>query len=109
MQVVPVLLSLLDGISTIRIYVPKDLRSAEARQGVGKNLKEVLRRFPDGVPLLDPIDDMQIDDSAFKKLIRRIESLEDRLLSKKEFKKDDILDRCALFERKLELEKQIKV
>jgi len=67
MQVVPVELSILDGLSSIRIYIPKDLRPSENRQTVGRSLKEVQKRFPDGIPLLDPIEDMQIEDDTFKK------------------------------------------
>ncbi|MEQ2202885.1 hypothetical protein XENOCAPTIV_019122, partial [Xenoophorus captivus] len=33
---------------------------------------EVQKRFPDGVPLLDPIDDMGIKDPALKKVIQKI-------------------------------------
>ena len=90
----------MDGISTVRVYLPKDLRQAEHRQSVYKSIQvrpvvneqpgrhgpaqrspvfawcvcysdaqEVKRRFPDGVPLLDPVDDMGIEDEAFKKLL----------------------------------------
>ena len=31
--------------------------------------QEVLRRFPDGIPLLDPIEDMGIKDHDLKKLV----------------------------------------
>ena len=40
-QVVPVLLSLFDGMSTVRIYIPQDLRSTENRNSVGKTIGEV--------------------------------------------------------------------
>lgn len=66
----PITLTLLDGISSIRVYIPKDLRGTENRQSVGKSLKEVEKRFPDGIPLLDPIEDMKIDSEEFKKTIR---------------------------------------
>ena len=69
---------------------------------------QVMRRFPDGVPQLDPIEDMQIDTADFKKLVRRIEALEDRLTSRKEYQHESILELCAQFERKLEIEVEIK-
>jgi len=107
-QVVPVLLSLFDGMSSVRVFIPTDLCSSESRNSVGNTLREVLRRFPDGLPLLDPLEDMQIDDPEFKKLIRRIESLEDRLLSRKEFKREDMMQLCSEYEKKLEIEAEIK-
>jgi len=57
-------------MSSVRLYLPKDLRPADNRFSVGKSLQEVIRRFPDGVPPLDPIEDMNIKDDQFKKVIR---------------------------------------
>ncbi|KDE07762.1 hypothetical protein MVLG_02032 [Microbotryum lychnidis-dioicae p1A1 Lamole] len=79
--VVPVLLSTLDGISHIRIFLAKDLKPIEARQQAWKSVQEVKRRFPDGVALLDPVQNMGITDEPFKKLLRKIEILEARLVS----------------------------
>lgn len=70
MQVVPVMLNLVDSISSIRIYIPKDLRSQENRQSVGKSVQEVQKRFKDGIPVLDPIEDMKITDPQLQKVVR---------------------------------------
>ena len=43
--------------------------------------QEVQKRFPDGLPLLDPIEDMNIKNDNLKKLVRKVESLENRLYS----------------------------
>lgn len=50
----------LDSLSAVRIYIPKDLRAIEPREHCRKTVSEVLRRFPDGIQLLDPEDDMQV-------------------------------------------------
>jgi len=68
--VVPVLLSTLDGISHMRIHLPKDLRSTGPRETVWKSILEVQRRTPDGIPLLDPIESMGIKDEKFKVLVK---------------------------------------
>ncbi|KAL8871178.1 MAG: hypothetical protein Q9174_002936 [Haloplaca sp. 1 TL-2023] len=81
MQVVPCLLSCIDSIGHVRIFLPKDLKNADDRNGVKKTLDEVKRRFPDGMAILDPIENMGIKDISFKKLLRKIEVLESRLLS----------------------------
>jgi ATP-dependent RNA helicase DOB1 len=44
-------------------------------------LAETKRRFPDGLPILDPLENMHIVDDSFKTLLRKIEVLESRLLS----------------------------
>uniref|UniRef100_A0A671T7Z8 RNA helicase n=1 Tax=Sinocyclocheilus anshuiensis TaxID=1608454 RepID=A0A671T7Z8_9TELE len=43
------------------------------------SLCEVQKRFPDGIPLLDPIDDMGIKDPALKKVIQKVEAFEHRM------------------------------
>ena len=68
--VVPVLLSTIEGISHFRIHLPQDLRSEQARETVWKSVLEVHRRMPDGVPLLDPIENMGIKDEKFKELVK---------------------------------------
>ena len=35
-----------------------------------KSLQEVQNRFPDGIPLLDPIDDMGIKDKGLKEVVK---------------------------------------
>uniref|UniRef100_A0A3Q3II83 Superkiller viralicidic activity 2-like 2 n=1 Tax=Monopterus albus TaxID=43700 RepID=A0A3Q3II83_MONAL len=81
MQVVPVMLHLLTAISSVRLYIPKDLRPLDNRQLMLKSIQEVQKRFPDGVPLLDPIDDMGIKDPALKKVIQKVEAFEHRMYS----------------------------
>lgn len=68
MLVVPCMLTSVERLSSIRIYIPKDLKTPDSRQSVQKSIQEVNKRFPDGVPPLDPIEDMNIEDEAFKKI-----------------------------------------
>ena len=70
MEVVPILLSCVESIGHIRIFLPSDLKSADQRSTVRKSLDEVKRRFPDGIAVLDPIENMGIQDTSFKKLLR---------------------------------------
>ena len=70
MQVVPVLLKCLESISHLRIFLPDDLKSQSDRNSVKRSLEEVKRRFPDGIAVLDPIENMNITDPSFKKLLR---------------------------------------
>ncbi len=70
MEVVPILLSCVECIGHVRIFLPSDLRLPDQRNTVSKALDEVKRRFPDGIAVLDPIENMGITDTAFKKLLR---------------------------------------
>ncbi|XP_030326832.1 exosome RNA helicase MTR4 isoform X3 [Strigops habroptila] len=80
-KVVPILVHLVAAISSVRLYIPKDLRPVDNRQSVLKSIQEVQKRFPDGVPLLDPIDDMGIKDQGLKKIIQKVEAFEHRMYS----------------------------
>lgn len=70
MEVVPVTLACIQAFAHLRIFLPKDVRSADARKEVDKNIGEVKKRFPDGLAVLDPIESMGIKDDSFKKLLR---------------------------------------
>ncbi|KZT08888.1 antiviral helicase [Laetiporus sulphureus 93-53] len=106
--VVPVLLSTLDSISRLRIYLPKDLRSLQARESVYKSIQEVHRRFPDGIPLLDPIGDMQITDEKFKILVKKIHAMEGRLYSSKLHGDSRLPDLYTLYAGKVQCQERIR-
>ncbi len=81
-EVVPCLLTCMQAMSQIRLHVSsKDLTTDAKRFSAGKSLEEARRRFPDGLPLVDPLENMGITDDSFKKLLRKIEVLESRLLA----------------------------
>lgn len=69
MVVIACPLSAIDGLSSARIFVPKEIKSVDSRQQILKTVLEILKRFPDGPPLLDPVRDMQIKDESFVKLV----------------------------------------
>lgn len=48
-------LPLLSGLSSIRIAIPPDLRPAEARQTVLLAVQELGKRYPQGLPKLNPV------------------------------------------------------
>ena len=60
------MLNYLTKLSSVRLYVPKDLRSADSRFSVRKSIEAVQKKFPDGLPLLDPCKDMKIKHEEFK-------------------------------------------
>ena len=66
------------------------------------------RRFPDGYPLLDPIEDMNIKDDQLKKIVRKIEALEHRMYNHpmhKDPELEQLYDLCA---KKANVESEIK-
>ncbi|CAO1614210.1 unnamed protein product [Sympodiomycopsis kandeliae] len=80
--VVPVLLTTVEKMSGIKLFLPKDLRPKEAKDQVRKNLAEVAKRFPvakGGVPLLDPVKDMKVVDEGFKTLLSKIDLIKGKM------------------------------
>ncbi|XP_056445550.1 exosome RNA helicase MTR4 [Gadus chalcogrammus] len=100
MQVVPVMLHLLTSISSVRLYIPKDLRPYDNRQLMLKSIQEVKKRFPDGVPVLDPVDDMGIKDPGLKKVIQKVEAFEHRMYSHPLHSDPNLESAYSLCERK---------
>ena len=70
MEVVPILLSCVESIGHVRIFLPADLKSADQRNIARKSIDEVKKRFPDGIAVLDPIENMGITDASFKNTLR---------------------------------------
>ena len=50
------------------------------RKSVLKTIQEVKRRFKDGVPLLNPITDMNINLPEFAEIVKKIDNLEKQMM-----------------------------
>ena len=95
-RVIQVSLEQIDAMSSIRIYLPKDLQPIEARIRCGASIREVLKRFAErknnekeggnetsssfsssssGVPMLDAVKDMKVTDVNYGKIIQKIDTL----------------------------------
>jgi len=109
-QIIPVSIKLFDGITSICLIIKKDQSQSEFKGHLFKVLKETESRFKKdgGIPLIDPIEDMNIKDNNFKKLLRKIESLESRFISTAGFKESDIEQRVESLAKKNDIEKEIK-
>jgi ATP-dependent RNA helicase DOB1 len=108
MEVVPILLSCIEAIGHVRIFLPKDLNPPDQRSIVQKSIEEVERRFPDGIAILDPIENMGITDESFKKLLRKIEVLESRLLSNPLHNSPRLPELYDQYAEKMDINRQIK-
>ncbi|KAJ2906964.1 ATP-dependent RNA helicase DOB1 [Zalerion maritima] len=107
-KLVPCLLTCIKAIGQVRVFVPKDLKEQKGIEKLGKILKETKRRLPDGIPLLDPIETMEITDESFKKLMRKIEVLEARLLSNPLHGSDLLPSLYEQYSKKVQMTEKIK-
>ncbi|XP_019620531.1 PREDICTED: superkiller viralicidic activity 2-like 2 isoform X1 [Branchiostoma belcheri] len=108
MVVVPIMLHLIRSISSVRLYIPKDLRPPDNRESVLKSIQEVQRRFPHGVPLLDPIEDLGIKDDQLKTTVRKIEAFEHRMYSHPLHSDQRLPELYSLVEKKAQLAGELK-
>ncbi|KAH8110971.1 antiviral helicase [Phellopilus nigrolimitatus] len=106
--VVPVLLSTIEGISLIRIYLQKDIRSLQARETVWKSVLEVHRRFPDGITLLDPVQNMGIKDDKFKQLVKKIEVMENKMFTSPLHKDPRLPEIYSMYAEKQQCQSRIR-
>ncbi|RMD40390.1 hypothetical protein DV735_g4765, partial [Chaetothyriales sp. CBS 134920] len=114
-EVVPVVLKCVYGISKFRIFPPKEISSSSERSKIQRALAEVKKRFPDGIPRLDPVDEMNIKDHSFKQLVGKIEVLESRLVAnplhnspRLEGLWQEYAEKVALIDKIRELKKKIQ-
>ena len=109
-RVIQVPLSQVDRLSSVRLYLAKDLLSLEGRLRMQKSIAEAMRRFPDGVvPLLDPEEHMKVEGGNFRKLVRRIEALEGMLKRHSLTDDDRLPSLLEAFAKKRELALRCKV
>ncbi|XVE71946.1 hypothetical protein DITRI_Ditri10aG0191600 [Diplodiscus trichospermus] len=107
MHVVPVQLPLISALSKIRISIPPDLRPAEARQSLLLAVQELGTRFPQGLPKLNPVTDMKIEDPEIVELVKQIEELERKLFAHPVHKSQDE-HQISSFQRKAEVNHEIQ-
>ena len=75
MGVVPVKLPMIDQLSKIQVKLPQSLKDRTSSSRVEILLTEVLRRYNGNLPILDPIEDMQIESPRLIELQHRISKL----------------------------------
>ncbi|KAH0583065.1 hypothetical protein J132_04677 [Termitomyces sp. J132] len=106
--IVPTLLAAIEGISHLRIFLPQDLQSAASRETVWKSVLEVQRRLPDGITLLDPIENMGINDVMFLELIEKLRGLESKLFSNPMHRNSRLSELLTLYLKKQESAERIR-
>ena len=79
-RIVTIPLTQVDQFSSVRVYLPNNLKSnLENKVRVRESAREVLKRFPTGVPLLDLEKVMCIGSTQFKSVSSKILRLSDML------------------------------
>ncbi|KAI7906728.1 rRNA-processing arch domain-containing protein [Cokeromyces recurvatus] len=108
LMAVPVSLNAVECMSHIRLNLPKNLRKKESLTAVYKSILEIKKRFPDNIPLLDPVNNMGIKDPSFQKLVSKIVVLEKTLLAHPLSKSEQLPTLYDKYAAKMQLINKIK-
>ncbi|XP_010275960.1 PREDICTED: DExH-box ATP-dependent RNA helicase DExH9 isoform X2 [Nelumbo nucifera] len=107
--VVSIPITQIDSLSSIRLIIAKDLLPLQARENTIKKILEVLSRFSkEGMPLLDPEEDMKVQSNSYKKAMRRIEALESLFVKHEVAKSPLIEEKLKVLQKKQDLTAKIK-
>lgn len=98
----------LQGLSALRIVKPNDLRPADSRAVFGRSVQEVLRRFPDGPPMIDPISDMGIADKKLMVLLRKAEAVEETMIASPVAKSQNITILAKQWKKRKAADEKVK-
>ncbi|KAF6176653.1 hypothetical protein GIB67_034515 [Kingdonia uniflora] len=97
------------SLSTARISIPKNLLPLEARENTMKIVSEYpSRASKEGFRLLHPEDDFKVQNSEYKKKVRRVEALESLFMKHKIVKSPLIEQKLKVLCMKKELKAKIK-
>eukprot|EP00906_Rhabdomonas_costata_P008407 RCo011986 len=70
----------IQSVSKLRVQVPQDLREKDVRNAMRSTLAKAQAHFgKEGLPLMDPVEEMKITDPNFVKAVKQAEKLEDRM------------------------------
>lgn len=107
--VIGVRLEEISALSTLRINLPRDLRTTEALAQGAKVLGEVERRFAKGgPPTLDPEEDMKVTDEGYKKLKKRLGTVEKMLRDHSLAQSDSLAPRLEALAQKQNLVEAVR-
>lgn len=107
MRVCEVLLSCVDSIGSFRLYMPDNLDNQAALDSVKSSLDEVKRRFPNGISMLDPVENMNIKDDSFKKLVKKIGALENKVHTNQLHASPQLPELYNQYSKKVELQASV--
>ncbi|AMD19274.1 HBR373Wp [Eremothecium sinecaudum] len=105
---IPITLDSIQNLGNLRIFMPSDIKSDSQKEVVGKTLKEVQRRFPKGIPSIDPVKNMKIVDEDFTRLLKKIDILEAKMNSNPIAKSVRLQELYEKYSEKVAIAEEIK-
>lgn len=107
-EYIPITLDSIQAISSVRLKVPDDFKSSTAKRNLVRTLKDLPKKLPDGIPLMNPVDSMKIEDADFKMLLRKIDVLESKLATNPLHESERIDELYKAYKEKMNIDDKIK-
>lgn len=109
MEVVPMLLECIQDISSVVLVLPNDLIKMENKIIVRDSLREVHKQFGKGIPIMDPIKEMKIQDADLIDHMKRVEAYREKIESIKAKVTDiTINEQVDIYQKKVGVDRQMK-
>lgn len=107
-EFIPITLDSIKSISSVRLKVPEDLKSSTSKRNLVRTLKDLPKKLPDGIPLMNPVESMKIEDPEFKVLLRKVDVLESKLSSNILHGSERIDTLYAEYCQKMDIDRQMR-
>ncbi|ABN67937.2 Dead-box family helicase required for mRNA export from nucleus [Scheffersomyces stipitis CBS 6054] len=107
-EYIPITLDSIEKISSVRLRVPEDLKSSASKKTLLKTMKDLPKRLPDGIPLMDPVENMKITDQDFQMLLKKIDVLDSKLISNPLYNSARLKDLYENYSEKEQIQEKIK-
>ncbi|KAL3313425.1 Exosome RNA helicase MTR4 [Cichlidogyrus casuarinus] len=106
-EILPSKCNCIKAISAVRVLVPKDLRSSEARENCIKTIDRVKEKMGGSLPDLDPIKDMKITEPKFVEIYEKLEAFKQRLEKHPLSQEANVKEICDRFESRDHLQNEM--
>lgn len=107
-EYIPITLDLIQAISSVRLKMPDDYKSSTAKRNLVRTLKDLPKKLPDGIPLMNPVESMKIEDPEFKMVLRKIDVLESKLATNPLHGSERIDDLYLKYMEKVSIDDEIR-
>lgn len=107
-EYIPITLNSIQQISSVRLKVPTDFKSSSAKRNLLKTLKDLPKKFPDGIPIMDPVTSMKINDDEFKLLLRKIDVVDSKIMKNPIHGSVRLNELYEKYDNKVKIEEEMK-
>ena len=109
MEVIPMLLECVQEISSVVLVLPSDLIKAENKVIVRESLKEVHSQLGAGIPTMDPVKEMKIQDPVLLELVKKVDGFNKKIGGlKAKLQESGLEEQIEIYQKKVQVEKQAR-